>query len=80
MTRAAFHRELSKMSRAEKLQLVQDLWDEIAEQSEDIRLSASERKLLDERVVAHERDPKAAQPWSIVKRRVVTKLKSSRRK
>jgi putative addiction module component (TIGR02574 family) len=79
MTRAAFHRELSKMTRAEKLQLVQDLWDSIAEESDDIQLDSQERRLLDQRVAAHRRNPRAAQPWNTVKRRVIGKIKTSRR-
>jgi putative addiction module component (TIGR02574 family) len=79
MTRAAFQRELSRMSQAEKLQLVQELWDDIAKAPENIRLDAAERRVLDERVEAHRSNPRAAQPWSVVKRRVVAKLKAARR-
>ena len=80
MTQAAFHRELSKLSQAEKLQLVQDLWDSIAEQPEDIAIDDDERKLLDERLASHRRNPRAAQPWQNVKRRIVARVKSAQRR
>jgi len=79
MTREAFQRELARMSRAQKLQLVQDLWDDIAEVSQDIEIDAQERRLLDARVAAHRRNASAAQPWPAVKRRVLAKLNGARR-
>ena len=63
-----------------RLALVQELWDSIAEDSKVPKLDEAEGQLLDERVAAHRRHPNAAQPWSIVKRRVVAKLKARRRK
>ena len=64
----------------ERLSLVQELWDSIAEEPHAVELTAAEKKLLDERVAADEKNPSAAQPWSTVKRRVMAKVKASRRK
>jgi putative addiction module component (TIGR02574 family) len=79
MTAKAIREKALALPVAERLSLVQELWDSIAEQSDDIELSAADKKLLDERVAADRKNPSAAQPWSIVKRRVMTKLKSRRR-
>ena len=44
-----------------------------------MRKSEAEKKLLDERVAEDRNNPGAAQPWSVVKRRIMAKLKSRRR-
>jgi putative addiction module component (TIGR02574 family) len=80
MTRTALRTELSKLSRAQRIQLVQELWDTIAEEPDDIELTSAEKKLLDERVAADRKNPSAAQPWSTVKRRVMAKVNASRRR
>jgi putative addiction module component (TIGR02574 family) len=77
-TRTVREKALS-LPTAEKLSLVQELWDSIAEDSETVALSESEKRLLDQRVQSDRRDPNAAQPWAVVKRRALAKVKATRR-
>lgn len=64
--------ELRKLPIAERIQLVQDLWDSIAtEASPEVPLLPGQRQALRERLVAHDKDPATAIPWETVRRRLV---------
>ena len=62
---------LLALSVAERLHLVQALWDSIAESPEAVSLTAAQRCELDRRLEAYERDPKAGSPWPEVKARIL---------
>ena len=47
----------------EQIRLVQDLWDEIAEEVARRPLTDAQRKLLDERLADEEQDPDDFEPW-----------------
>ncbi|MGH7710566.1 MAG: addiction module protein [Gemmatimonadaceae bacterium] len=74
---------LRRLTVAERIQLVEDLWDSIAEDDPDAAFPVTPAlaKELDRRMAAHERDPSAAEDWRIVRRRITnglrTKLKQS---
>ena len=58
--------ELMKLSPAERIQLVQDLWDSIA--PEDMPpLTPEQMEEIDRRLAEHERDPGRAIPWEEVR-------------
>ena len=56
---------------SERLRLVEDLWDSIAEVPEAIELSKEQREELDRRLVVYHSDPKNGSPWSEVKDRIL---------
>ena len=56
---------------AERLRLVEDLWDSIAEVPEKIELTGAQRKELDERLEQYHLDPDAGSPWQDVKERIL---------
>ena len=58
---------------AKKIQHVQDLWDAIAAEADDLALTPAQRKELERRLRAHDADPEATSPWHKVRRRVRTK-------
>jgi putative addiction module component (TIGR02574 family) len=64
--------EIQKLSTSEKLQLVQDLWDDIATHPEGLSLSPEQEAELDRRLTVHENDPLAGIPWD----QALQKLKS----
>lgn len=57
---------------AERLELVGDIWDSIAQVPEMLELTASQRAELDRRLEAYRRDPAAGSPWSEVKARILS--------
>ena len=55
----------------ERIQLVADIWDSIAEHPESVEVTPEVRALLDERLAAYRKDPDAGSPWSEVKERIL---------
>ena len=57
---------------SERLELVGNIWDSIAEVPEALELTQAQRFELDQRLEAYRRDPKAGSPWSDVKARILS--------
>jgi len=66
MSRAA--RDYRDLSVAERIQLVEDIWDSIAvEGSEAVALTDAQREELRRRLQAHDADPEGVIPWEQVR-------------
>jgi putative addiction module component (TIGR02574 family) len=65
--------ELLKLSVAERIQLVEDLWDSIAADPEALPLTEAQKAELDRRLAEHEADPDSAVPWEEVRERLYKK-------
>ncbi len=63
-----------KLPSAEKIRLVQQLWDEIAEEASHLPLTESQRRLLDERIDEHESNPDDVEPWEDARTDILRKL------
>lgn len=61
------------LSIPERIQLVEDIWDTIANEPEEIELTAEEKKIIDERLEAYHRNPDLGSPWEDVYKRIVSK-------
>lgn len=57
----------------EKLDLIQQLWESVASSQDPYPLSDNERRLIDDRLEAHRRNPDALATWSEVKARLLAK-------
>ncbi len=66
MTKPAI--DYRKLSIPERLELVEDIWDSIAQDAEAFLLSDEQKAELDRRLEAHRRDPESAIPWTEVRR------------
>lgn len=66
--------EANKRPFAEKLQLVEDLWDAIAEEAAHRPLSAAQKHLLQARMEAHQADPNRGRPAEEVLREIEQRL------
>jgi len=55
----------------DRLRLVAQIWDSIAETPEAIQLTPETRRLLVERLEAHRKNPSAGSPWAEVKARLI---------
>jgi putative addiction module component (TIGR02574 family) len=51
------------LSVAERIELLQQLWDEIAESPEEVELTAAQRAELDRRLEDYHRDPNGGISW-----------------
>ena len=65
--------ELLKLSVAERIQLVEDLWDSIAADPEGLPLTEAQKAELDRRLEEHRADPHSAVPWEVVRERLYKK-------
>jgi putative addiction module component (TIGR02574 family) len=74
MGRAELWSGLMKLTPAERIDLVQDLWDSIA-QNDMPPLSDEEKEELGRRLEEHRRDPSTAITWEDLKARVASRLK-----
>lgn len=66
---------IDRLSRDERLELVQDIWDSIAVEDDDIPLSDSQRLELDRRLAVHQANPAAAIDWEQVEAEALARLK-----
>jgi putative addiction module component (TIGR02574 family) len=65
--------ELRSLPVAERIQLVEDLWDSIAEDSGSLQLTDAQRTELDRRLDDFEAAPGAGDSWEAVKRKLQRK-------
>lgn len=65
--------DLLKLSVAERIQLVEDLWDSIAADTDAFPLTEAQKAELDRRLAEHEADPDSAIPWEEVRERLYKK-------
>jgi putative addiction module component (TIGR02574 family) len=66
--------EAKKRPFAEKMQLVEDLWDAIAEEAAARPLSEAQKSLLQARMDAHQADPNRGRPAEDVLREIERRL------
>jgi len=66
--------EAKKRPFAEKLQLVEDLWDAIAKEAAQRPLSAAQTRLLQARMEAHQANPNRGRPADEVLREIEQRL------
>ncbi len=62
--------DLLKLPVAERIRLVEAIWDSIAAVPDAVELSAEQCQELDRRWAAYERDPSAGTPWVEVRSRI----------
>jgi putative addiction module component (TIGR02574 family) len=65
--------ETLKLPISERIQLVTEIWDSIAEFPDEIELTPATRKLLDKRLAAYRANPDLGSPWQEVKRRLISR-------
>ena len=61
---------LDQLSVAERILLVEELWDSIAADVEQVPLTEAQQEDLQRRMQAYEANPKAGSSWEMVKARV----------
>ncbi len=61
---------ITQLSTAERIQLVEDIWDTIAAQPEEMRLTEAQTQELDRRLSTYQQNPPAGASWQEVQQRV----------
>jgi len=64
--------EIKKLSVAERIMIVEEIWDSIAADQESLEVTEAQRRELDRRLDAYHSSPKEGSSWGEVKRRVTT--------
>jgi putative addiction module component (TIGR02574 family) len=59
------------LSIPERIQLVEDIWDSIANHADSVALTESEKRIIDERLEAYHQNPDLGSPWKEVYQRIV---------
>jgi putative addiction module component (TIGR02574 family) len=62
--------DILQMSVAERIQLVEDIWDSIAASPESVPVTDAQKEELDRRLQAHARNPDEVLPWAELKEKV----------
>jgi putative addiction module component (TIGR02574 family) len=55
----------------ERIELIEDIWDSVAEVPDAVEIPDWHKKELDKRLEAYHRNPSAGSPWLEVKRRIL---------
>jgi putative addiction module component (TIGR02574 family) len=63
-------KDILDLSVSERIQLVQDIWDSIAQVPESVSLTEEEKAELDRRLDAYHNDSNAGSPWLTVRERI----------
>ena len=62
--------DVLSLSVSERIQLVEDIWDTIAEVPEQVGLTENQKAELDRRLDAYHRNPDEGSPWGAVRERI----------
>jgi putative addiction module component (TIGR02574 family) len=65
---------IDQLSVADRLRLVQEIWDSISAEVERTPLTESQRQEIDRRLAAHRANPEAAVAWEQVEAEALARL------
>ena len=60
--------EILQLSVAERIQIVEDIWDSITESPEELALSETEKLELDKRLASYAENPNEGVEWETLKK------------
>ncbi|NQV17961.1 MAG: addiction module protein [Armatimonadetes bacterium] len=61
---------IMKLSVNERILIVEDLWDTIADESKSVSLSEAQKRELDKRLESYRKNPETGSSWKEVKTRI----------
>jgi putative addiction module component (TIGR02574 family) len=62
--------DIEKLSKEERLSLIEELWDSLAPTQDQVALSDAQRNELDDRIDEMDRDPALGIPWDQMLRQI----------
>jgi len=66
--------DVLELSVAERIQMVEDIWDSIATMPEPLKLTVAQREELDRRLEDYRQNPHEGSPWEEVKQRILGRV------
>jgi putative addiction module component (TIGR02574 family) len=63
-------KDILDLSISERIQLVEDIWDSIAQTPESLQLTEEQKIELDRRLDDYHGDPGKGSPWEVVRERI----------
>ncbi len=70
MSESVLFPDLERLTVAERILLVEEIWDSIAAKPEDVPVTEAQRRMLDERTTAYLAAPEKVSTWEEVKARI----------
>lgn len=67
--------EIFELSIAERIQIVEDIWDSISNAPEELVLSEAEKSVLDERLESYRQNPEEGVEWETLKKNLLSEIK-----
>jgi putative addiction module component (TIGR02574 family) len=65
------HPDIQRLSPAEKLALVSELWDDLATHPEDVPVTEAQIAELDRRMAEYRKDPTQVTTWEAIRQRIL---------
>jgi putative addiction module component (TIGR02574 family) len=65
--------DIQVLSIPERIQLVEDIWDSIVKESDEVKLTEEEKKLIDKRLASYHQNPDEGATWEIVLKKIIKK-------
>lgn len=63
--------DIAEMSVQDRIQLVEDIWDSIAELPDSVEIPDWHKAELEKRLAAYHADPTQGSPWQDVRKRIL---------
>ena len=65
--------EIKNLSVSERIELVEEIWDSVAQNPEEIKLQEEQKQILDRRLDSYSKNKQTGSSWSEVKKRIRSK-------
>ena len=62
---------IQQLSQSERILLAEELWDSVAKNQDDLEVTDSQKKILDERMAAYKASPNEGMTWEEVKNEMI---------
>jgi len=59
---------IQELSQSERILLAEELWDSITENQDSLKVTAAQKKILEERLAAYKASPNEGSSWEEVKK------------
>ena len=60
--------DIQGLSQSERILLAEKLWDSVAENQDSLEITASQKKVLEDRLAAYKKSPNEGSSWEDVKK------------